>query len=61
MKLKFPKLRMIWAIIRGRSVIYKAEFIAGMGLRVKTDKSCIVSNNFVGLGITDHKGERIVG
>ena len=61
MRFKFPKLRMIWGIIRGRTVVYKAEFIAGMGLRAKTDKACIVNNNFVGIPIKDHNGEKLVG
>ena len=62
MKLKFPKIRMIWAIIRGRSVVYKIEVTKGFGFRVKTDKACIVGCTFVGgIVIKDHKGVKIAG
>ena len=58
---KFLKLRMIWAIIKGRTVVYRAEFIAGTGLMIRTDKACIIENHFVGIPITDYKGEKIIG
>jgi len=41
MKLKFLKLRMIWNIIRGRTVVYKAEFEDGT-LHIKNIKSIVV-------------------
>jgi len=59
MKSKFPKLRMIWAIIRGRSVVYKVEFIAGMSPRLKTDKACVVNCYFVGMHIRDKDNKEI--
>ncbi|KKM73176.1 hypothetical protein LCGC14_1413190 [marine sediment metagenome] len=42
---------MIYGIIRGRTVVYKVEFIAGMKPKAKTKKACIVSNSFVGTSI----------
>ena len=58
---KFPKLKMIWAIIKGRTVVYNADFIAGQGLYVRTDKYCIINNHFVGVSIKNHSDEKISG
>jgi hypothetical protein len=60
-KNKFIKLKMIWAIIKGRTVVYRADFAAGTGLMIRTEKGCIVENHFIGIQITDYKGEPIIG
>jgi len=58
--MKFLKLRMIYAILRGRTVVYKAH-ITTKGLRVITEKAVIISNTFDSVGIKNHSGQYIIG
>lgn len=41
--MKFLKLRMIWAIVRGRSVMYKMEMDRDC-ISPMTDHCCIINN-----------------
>jgi len=55
MKNRFLKLKMIYAIIRGRTVVFKAE-ISPKGLKVSTEKAVIDSCIFNAVEIKNHLG-----
>lgn len=51
---------MIWAIIRGRTVVFNAD-ISIKGLAVRTDKAVIINNRFDGIGLKDKDNIPVVG
>lgn len=52
--MRFLKLRMIWAIIRGRTVVYNAE-LSPKGIMVRTEKAHIINCMFNNYGIINKK------
>lgn len=58
--MRFLKLRMIWAIIRDRTVVYNAD-LSPEGLMILTDKACVFNNRFNSFGIINNDGIQLIG
>ena len=59
-KKRFLKLSMIYAIIKGRTVVYNAD-ISIEGIKVRTDKSCVINCQFNMVGVKNKNEVPIIG
>ena len=51
---------MIYAIIKGRTVVYNAD-ISIEGIKVRTDKSCVINCQFNMVGVKNKNEVPIIG